>query len=84
MWLLKYVAIVILIIYTIIDFVNAVTASDDDKIKKATNRALKRAILCIVIFLLPMLLEFILQFIDDRAADLCGIGTTVGYGVGVK
>lgn len=71
---IKYVAIILLIILTIMDFLGAVASQDDNAIKKAAGKAIKRLILCIVIFVLPTLIEFILRIIHDKAVGLCGIG----------
>ena len=56
------------------DFLGAVASQDDNAIKKAAGKAIKRLILCIVIFVLPTLIEFILRIIHDKAVGLCGIG----------
>jgi len=53
------------------DFVGAVTSSDDDSLKKATSKLITRLILCVLIFLLPMLIKFILKYLNNRAIDLC-------------
>lgn len=71
---MKYVAIILLLVLTIMDFVTAVSASDSDAIKKASSKAIKRFVICVVIFVLPTLIEFVLQFLNDSALDVCGIG----------
>ncbi len=70
----KYIAIILLIVLTIMDFIGAVASQDNDKLKKVVNRAIIRAIMCIVIFILPTLIEFILKYLNDRAVDLCSLG----------
>ena len=67
----RYVAIVLLLVLSTMDFVGAVAASDDDALKKAFNHLMIRLVLCVVIFLLPVLIEFILQIINNHAIDLC-------------
>ena len=57
--LIKYVAIVLLFVLTVVEYAKAVTADKDDAIKKATTMTVKRLILAIVIFFLPILIEFI-------------------------
>lgn len=69
----KYVAIILLIVLTIIDFVGAVASQDNDVIMKTAKKAGIRAMLCVIIFLLPMLIQFVLKYVSDRAIDLCGI-----------
>ena len=71
---LRYVAIAIIIVMTTLDFVGAVSSHDNEIIKKAVNKLLKRAILCVIIFLLPTVIEFILQFVHNRSITTCGIG----------
>jgi len=71
---LRYVAIAIIIVMTSLDFVGAVSSHDNEIIKKAVNKLLKRAILCVIIFLLPTVIEFILQFVHNRSITTCGIG----------
>ncbi len=70
---IKYVAIILLIVMSMLDFVTAVASSDNDAIKKATNKTIKRAILCVIILILPFLIEVILKYASDRAIDLCGV-----------
>lgn len=70
---LKYVAIILLIVLSIMDFVTAASSGDSDKIKNTTFKVFKRLILCVLIFLLPSLLKVLLTFLNDTQADLCGI-----------
>ena len=69
----KYVAIVLLIVMSIFDFVGAAGANNEDSIKKATSKTITRLILCVVIFLLPVLIKFVLKYLNNRAIDLCGL-----------
>lgn len=68
---IRYIAIILLIVLTIMDFASAVASQDNDILKKATTKAIKRAILCVIIFLLPTLIDFILQFIHDSSISDC-------------
>ena len=58
---------------SVIDFVTAVTSSDNDALIKATRKTIIRLVLCVIIFMLPYLIEFVLKYLNDRAIDLCGI-----------
>lgn len=69
--IVRYVAIIILIVISIMDMLSAVTSHDNDQIKKATSKIIKRLIICILIFLLPGLLEWILSVIHNNATSLC-------------
>jgi len=70
---LKYVAIILLLVLSIMDFVGAVASSDSDIMKKAVNKLVKRAIFCVIIFILPTLIELILGLINDNAVASCDI-----------
>lgn len=70
----KYVAIILLIVFSIMDYVSAITSNDSDSLKKANSKFIKRLVICIIIFLLPFLLNFVLNYISDRQTGLCGIG----------
>lgn len=69
--IMRYVAIVLLIVLTIMDFVGAIASQDNDILKKATSKLLKRAIMCVIIFLLPTFIDFVLQFIHDTSVSEC-------------
>lgn len=71
--IMKYIAIILVIVFTTIDFIVAVSAQDDDKMKKATNKAAIRLIWCVAIFILPILLEFLFTFIDVYSPSTCGL-----------
>ena len=55
--LMKYIAIIILFIFTIIEFAKAAISNDNDAIKKAAQKTVKRLIICIIIFFLPQLID---------------------------
>ena len=69
--IIRYIAIILLILLTMMDFVSAVSSQDGELVKKATNKAIKRAIICVVIFLLPFLINFILSFLHDKSINDC-------------
>ena len=68
---IRYVAIILLIVLTTMDFVSAVASQDNDILKKTVNKTIKRAVLCVVIFLLPTLISFVLQFMHDSSVHDC-------------
>ena len=62
-WILgvmKYVAIVALLVLVISDFLKALTENDKDAMKKAGSKALKRFIYCVLIFFVPIIVEMIM------------------------
>jgi len=69
--IIRYAAIIILIVFSISDFVSAVASQDDDELKKAMNKTIKRLVLCVLIFLLPMLIQFILEYLNDISLEKC-------------
>ena len=72
--LLKYAAIIILFVLTILDFAKAVVSSDNDALKKALKKTIKRIIICIIIFFLPTLINFVLSLLGVVDDPTCGIG----------
>lgn len=61
---IKFLVPIIIIGFTIIDFIKAIASQDDKEIKKASDKLIKRVIIGIVIFLLPSLLEYALKIAD--------------------
>ncbi len=72
--LIKYAAIVILFVFTLIDFFKAVVANKHDDLKKAVQAVIKRFIIAVIIFFLPVLIEFLLDVLGIISTDpTCGI-----------
>lgn len=69
--MIKYVAILLLIVLTTMDFINAVASQDNDILKKSFNKALKRMILCIILFFTPTIVNIVLEFINDTNIANC-------------
>lgn len=75
---LKYAAIIILLVFTVIDFAKAIATSKDDAIKKAAQNTIKRLIIAVIIFFLPDLINFVFDLLGIVSTDAtCGIGTNV-------
>ncbi len=72
--IIKYIAIIILVVMAVLDFVNAIASGKDDAINTAVKKVMVRFVICVIIFILPILLKFGLSLIDERAAHMCGIG----------
>lgn len=68
---------ILLIGLIIFDFVSAVFASSDDKIKKAQGRVFKRIIIAIIIFFVPTLINLVFNLVNDVWAnanyEICGL-----------
>lgn len=58
---IKILAIVLLIVLGILDFVKALLSGKDDSLKGAWNDFIKRSIALVFLFLLPFILEFLLS-----------------------
>ena len=71
--IIKYLALIILIVMSVIDFLGAVASHDEDILNKTIKKIGVRAIICVIIFLLPMLIRFALSYLDERAAQVCGL-----------
>ena len=68
---IRYIAIILLVVLSIMDFVSSVSSQDADSLKKAINKTIRRIILCVIIFLLPYLIEYVLSFLNDNATKIC-------------
>ena len=74
-WILnvmKYVAIVALLVLVTMDFVKAVASNDKDALKKAGTTAIKRFIYCVLLFFLPTIISLVMNLFG--AYGTCGIG----------
>ena len=71
--LMKYIAIILLLVLTVMEYAKAVASSNQDAIKKATINTVKRIILAAVIFMLPMLIEFLFKVLGIYSSTTCGI-----------
>lgn len=68
---MKYMGIILAIVFSTIDFIKAITSQDKDLLKKATTTSVKRALYAVLIFFLPTLINFVLGLIG--AYDTCGL-----------
>ena len=57
----KYIAPVLVIILSILDFIKAIASQNDDEMKKAQGRFVKRLISAALLFLVPFIIEFALD-----------------------
>jgi len=61
---------VLLIVLGLMDFVKAIIASDDQKMKKAQKDFITRLIIGAVIFFIPSVLEFLLSLIGIESCNI--------------
>ncbi|MCM1052356.1 MAG: hypothetical protein NC483_00040 [Ruminococcus sp.] len=71
--LIKYIALVVLFVFTVLEFGKATASSSPDAMKKAINSTVKRLIIAVIIFFLPILIEFVLRLLGVYSANTCGI-----------
>lgn len=58
--------ILLLIIMSAIEFIKAITSSEEDKIKKSFKNTIIRVIACIILLLLPMIVTFLITIINEN------------------
>lgn len=57
----KYIVPAFIIIFSILDFIKAIAAQNDDDMKKAQGKFVKRLIVAVLLFLLPLIINFLLK-----------------------
>ena len=67
--LVRYIALALVIILGVIDFIKAAASGEADQMKKSGNSFLKRIIAVIILFLLPVIVELILDLVDIAGSD---------------
>lgn len=70
--LMKYIAIVALLLLVTVDFLKAVVSSDKDALKKAGSTSIKRFIYCVLIFFVPIIVKLILDLMGIYGS--CSVG----------
>lgn len=70
--IMRYVAIVALLVLVTIDFVKAVASNDKDALKKAGSTAIKRFIYCVLLFFVPIVIKIVMTMFGVYSS--CGIG----------
>lgn len=66
---IKYIALILTVGLSILDFFKAVASEEDDAFKKAAKRLMRRVIVVIALFLLPVILEFILKLVHIQGIN---------------
>ena len=70
--IMRYVAIIALVLLSTIDYIKAIAAQDNDGLKKANSTFIKRLAYCVLIFFTPIIVKFIMSFVG--VYDTCGVG----------
>lgn len=61
---LQIAGVILVIVLGMLDFLKAVSLGEQDTIKKAFSKTVKRILIVIILFLLPVLIDWILGFFD--------------------
>lgn len=69
--IMKYVGILMLIGFTVMDLINGVTSGDDKEIQKIGTKFLKRFIYAVLLFFLPIIINFVFDILGLYGT--CGI-----------
>lgn len=70
--IIKYIAIIALLILSTMDFIKAIVSGDKDALKKASITTIKRFLFAVLIFFLPIIVEVIMKLFG--AYGTCNIG----------
>lgn len=62
--IVRYAVPVLLIILSILDYIKALAADDENEMKKVTGRFVRRLIAASLIFIIPFILDFVLKIFD--------------------
>lgn len=62
--IVRYAVPVLLIILSILDYIKALAADDENEMKKVTGRFVRRLIAAALIFIIPFILDFVLRIFD--------------------
>lgn len=73
--LIKIATPALVIILSLIDYLGAIAKSNDDEVKKANKRTIKRVAIGLAIFFLPFILDIVFEIFGLVDASRCGIGT---------
>lgn len=70
--IMKYVAIIALLVLVILDFIKATVNNDKDALIKAGSTSMKRFIYCVLLFFVPTIVKLVLELFGIYSN--CGIG----------
>ena len=70
---IKVLAPALVIILSTIDYIKAIAASNQDAMKKANQRTIKRVVIGLVVFFLPFLLDLLFEFFGVYDLTTCDI-----------
>lgn len=71
--LIKYIAIIALLVLVTMDFLSALVQNDKDALKKAGTKAIKRFIYCVILFFVPTIVTLITDLFGISGCDVRGM-----------
>ncbi len=81
-WIISIAGILLLVIMTMVEFIKALTGSDDSGLIKAFKHTLIRIVVVIILLLLPIIVTFILNLVNRYSEYTIGEDGNVTCGVG--
>ena len=76
--IIKIATPIVLIIMGMLDMLKAVTASDENKLKDAQNKFIKRLIPAVLVFLVISIVQFLVSIVDDNNSAVNCISCLIG------
>jgi hypothetical protein len=64
--IIRIVGPLLVIVLSIFEYLSAITAKNDDALKKCNSRLIKRLILVALLFFLPIIINLILSFVNTK------------------
>lgn len=74
LWIIDIIGILLLIVMTVINFIQAITGSDEEKLRDALKHLRVRVIVVFVLLLLPVIVSVIITIINHNAGGVVEIG----------
>lgn len=74
LWIIDIIAIILLIIMTMVNFIQALTGMDDEKLRNTFKYLRNRIVAVVVLLLLPVLVGWIIETINENSGGVVMIG----------
>ncbi len=74
LWIIDIIGIILLIIMTMVNFIQAITGMDDEKLRNTFKYLRNRIVVVIVLLLLPVLVGWIINTINENSGGTVMIG----------
>ena len=67
--IIQVLGIILLIVMSMIEFIKAITGSDDDTLRKAIKNIFRRIIIVVILLILPTLIIWVLNIVNNNAYE---------------